>query len=260
MVHRKSISSGSDREMGKNDQKPEVGIELMIRGKKSRLGLLAAGTVAALASFGSHAATVTACGPNICYQYDNAQSAVALTGLPSLVGDAMTWLPPAFIAHSTGGAGWVTATANFLFSAVYTTNPLNEIASLAVHEEFDDQIITEGEVRATLYTQARSLVVPTDGTSTNPPLEFIRTGDSAGNHIDTLDALLTPAAIFVGAANNMQVGIQNTLRAYTASTGDAFIQKKFSVVIQTTNPVPVPGAVWLLGSALAMLGWIRRKI
>ena len=27
----------------------------------------------------------------------------------------------------------------------------------------------------------------------------------------------------------------------------------------TTNVVPVPGAVWLLGSALGLLGWMRRE-
>jgi hypothetical protein len=30
--------------------------------------------------------------------------------------------------------------------------------------------------------------------------------------------------------------------------------------IYTTNPVPVPAALWLFGSALGLLGWVRRRI
>lgn len=208
----------------------------------------------------AQAATVTQCGPNVCYEYDNAQVAAALTGLPTLVGDSLQFLPPSFAAHSTGGAGWVTtggASGNFIFSRVYTTNALNEIVSLTVHEEFDYEIITGGEVRAALYTQARSLVVATDGTSTL--VNFADTGDTGGPLIDTLTAILNPSAAFTGIANNMQVSIQNTLRAYTGAAGqDAFIQKKFTLVTETLTPVPVPAAAWLLGGALAGLGWLRR--
>jgi hypothetical protein len=222
-------------------------------------GLLAA--TLAFAAWPLQAATVTQCGPNVCYEYDNAQAAVGLTGLPTLVGDTMQFLPPSFAAQSTGGAGWVTvggAAGNFIFSRVYTTNVLNEIVSLTVHEEFDYEIITGGEVRASLYTQARSLVLPSDGTST--VVNFIDTGDTGGPLIDTLTAVLYPAAAFSAIANNMQVGIQNTLRAYTGAAGeDAFIQKKFTLVTETLTPVPVPAAAWLLAGGLGALGWLRRK-
>lgn len=208
-------------------------------------------------------AVITACGPNVCYEYDNTQLAIALTGSPTLVGDSMVFLAPSFAALSTGGSGWVTtggATGNFIFSRVYTTNALNEITSLSVHEEFDYEIITDGEVRAALYTQARSLLVATDGTSATA--DFQSSGDSGGTQVDTLDVLLNPAAAFTGLANDMTVGIQNTLRAYTSASPSgqyAFIQKKFTLVTETLTPVPLPGAVWLFGGGLALLGWLRSR-
>jgi len=100
-------------------------------------------------------------------------------------------------------------------------------------------------------------VVATDGTSAL--LNFSDTGDTGGMLIDTLTAILYPSAAFTGIANNMQVSIQNTLRAFTGAAGeDALIQKKFTLVTQTLTSVPVPAAAWLLGGALAGLGWLRR--
>jgi len=245
----------------------------MIGGNGFRLGLLAA---IAVAPFTSQAATVSACGPNVCYEWDNAQAAIALTGNPSIVGDSAVFLPPSFIAHSNNNgpgdgisSGFVTTTANFIFSRIYTVNPGNEVTALNVHEEFDYEIIappvdaTPANVRATLYAQAASNVLGTDHISDTQTFGPVF-GDTGGNQIGTLDVLLDPANQFVAIANDMQVTIQNTLRAYTDSTPnpddqDAFIQKKFTLVTETLIPVPVPGAIWLLGSAVGLLGWMRRR-
>jgi hypothetical protein len=218
-------------------------------------------TLAALCAGPLDAATVAACGPNICYEYDDTQAAIALTGTPTLVGDDMEFLPPAFIAHSTGGAGWDIAAANFIFSRVYTVNPLNEIATFHTFEEFDYEIITDGEVRATLYAQARSNLLASDSTSTLVNWGPV-TGDTGGAQIDDISAYLFPAAAFTAAASDMRVTIQNVLRAYAdAPAEDAFIQKKFSLTAITTQPapvVPIPAAAWLFVSALSLLGAARR--
>ena len=72
----------------------------------------------------------------VCYDYDTAQAAVALTGLPTRVGDDMQFTPASFLALSNG-AGFVTAgPANFVFSRVWTPGG-QEIASLTVNEVAD---------------------------------------------------------------------------------------------------------------------------
>ena len=74
---------------------------------------------------------------------------------------------------------------------------------------------------------------------------------------DGEDASLLPEQEFFSAANSMSLNIQNTLQAYTDANGEsAWIQKKITLVV---SEVPVPAAVWLFGSALAGLGWMRRR-
>jgi hypothetical protein len=57
--------------------------------------------------------------------------------------------------------------------------------------------------------------------------------------------------------SDINLRIQNNLRAKTTGTDDlAFIQKKLTI----GAIVPVPPAIWLFGSALGLLGWVRRKM
>ena len=74
--------------------------------------------------------------------------------------------------------------------------------------------------------------------------------------------------MFNDLATDIDFQIQNTLQACssmlpsqcTAGTGTdyAFIAKKLTLTA-TSTVVPVPAAVWLLGSAFGLLGCLRRR-
>lgn len=236
-------------------------------------GINFVGGLAAVAALGlalpSNAAVVTQCGPNVCYQYDNAQAAVALFGLPTLIGDAMFFTPTNFEARSADGVGVTTGTntdvvdATWVFSRIYSVNPANEIASLVAFEEGDYEInYAAGEVHGDLYLRARGLnnlleasIIDTDA--------FDSVGTSGGLQLWNMQASLTPAATLTQLATNMTVTIQNTLAAFTANTTPgselAWIEKKLVLEVTTVTPVPVPAGAWLLGPALALLGFARRR-
>jgi hypothetical protein len=200
------------------------------------------------------AASVTQCGPTICYKYDDAQSAVAEFGQPTFVGDAVRFLPPSFRAQSDDGAGFDTATGNFIFDDVYTISGA-DIGFIFVREAGDYEITNGGSVSVDLQLQISSNVDFFDFATSES--SFDASGDSGGLQRWQLDGSLLPEQEFFNLANSMSLNIQNTLQAYTDANGEsAWVQKKITLVV---SEVPVPAAVWLFGSALAGLGWMRRR-
>ena len=103
------------------------------------------GAVFAFIAMPAQSATVTNCGPTICYTYDDAQAATALFGTPSLVGDSLVFLPPNFRAESLNGAGTDVVSANFIFDEIYSVGG-DDITSLVVFESGDYDIINGSEV------------------------------------------------------------------------------------------------------------------
>lgn len=215
----------------------------------------------------ANAVTVTYCGPNVCYQYDNAQAAVALFGLPAFIGDSAYWTPSTFEARSADGVGLHSGTntdtvnATWVFSKVYTVVPSNEIVSILAHEEGDYEInYAAGEVHGDLYLRARGLNNLLEPSVLNIDA-FDSIGSSGGLAQWAMDATLTPQATLTQLANNMTLTIQNILVAFTSnSTGGselAWIEKK--LVLDITTVVPVPAAAWLMGSAVGLLGFARRR-
>jgi hypothetical protein len=243
-----------------------VGEFQLMRGTKLLGGLAILGV--GFASLPASAVTVTYCGPNICYQYDNAQAAVAWFGLPSFIGDTAFFTPTNFEARSADGVGINTGTntdvadATWVFSKVYSVVPSNEIASILAYEEGDYEInYAAGETHGDLYLRARGLNNLLEGSLIDTDaVDYV--GSSGGIQLWSMSAALTPQASLAQLANNMTVTIQNTLTAFTSNTTPgselAWIEKK--LVLDVTTVVPVPAAAWLLGSAVGLLGFARRRV
>lgn len=221
-----------------------------------KTGLLASLTVAAAAlAGGAHAATVTLCGPTICYEYDDAQAAAAAFGQPTLIGDSLRFLPADFLAISANGAGFDWEAATFLISRIYSTTG-QDIISISVFETGDYEIAGGGSVSTDLYLLAASNLSGSDFAVATAA--FGASGDSGGLQEWAIEAEILPAAVFNGAASDLALQIQNFLTAVTNNNGElAWIQKKLVLEVAV---VPVPAAVWLFASALGLLGFVRRRV
>ena len=231
----------------------------------SRILLRSIGALAALLMMlGAQAATVTLNGSTINYQYDTVtnSAALALFGAPTIVGDTVRFLPPSFRAESLDGVATNTplastdvVSANFIFDRVYSTNQL-ALTQIKIIE-FGDYEITNGDA-----VSADLLLTMSNNNNflefTSDAQAFDALGDSGGLQTWQLTSTLDPIFEFSPVANDVAITIQNTLTATTNANGEvAWIQKKITLV--ATAVIPVPAAVWLFGSALGLLGWMRRK-
>jgi len=241
--------------------------------KTVNLGVVAAGAALLQLFMPSASATVVQyCGPNLCYEYDDAQAAAVYYGQPGFAGDDAYFLPGIFEARSADGVGVHTATntdvvdSTWVFSRIWTINPANEIAQIYAFEEGDYEInYAGGNVSGDLYLSAFGLnaieptVLGTDSVAFS--------GNSGGVQYWDMSTTIGPAAALNQLANDMTLTIQNTLTAFStdASAGSelAWIEKKLILQINTVVPVgsqiPVPAAAWLFASAFGLLTLVRRR-
>lgn len=242
--------------------------------KTLNTGVVAAAGAALLQLFTpvANATVVQYCGPNLCYEYDDAQAAVTYYGQPGFSGDDAYFLPNIFEARSADGVGLHTATntdvvdSTWVFSKIWSINPANEIASIYAFEEGDYEInYAGGNVTGDLFLQAFGLNAIESAVIGTDSVGFA--GISGGVQLWDMSTTIAPATSLTQIANNMTLTIQNTLTAFStdASAGSelAWIEKKLILEINTLIPVgqqiPVPAAVWLFGSALGMLSLGRRR-
>jgi hypothetical protein len=229
--------------------------------------------VALLMAFGSQAALVTVYGTDVKFTYEE----LTAFGTANVIGNNIFFLPTTFLAESLNGEGAVTnnVTLNIEVEAITDGYSMNAF-QLAEEGDYklngtDASVSANGQFRITSLTKqcgagtfapickdeqifdAGPLTV-----NTNLPVAW-----SAGALIDLADTE------FWDTDTKVTMTIENLLTATTTLANDetfpngetAFIQKKFvgggvGIII---NPVPVPGAVWLFGSAIGLLGWVRRR-
>ena len=231
---------------------------------------LFAGTVALMGMGVAQAALVTPlCGPNICYQWDddpNVNAGITAFGAPGLFAgtDTLEFTPTDFSASTSGTNGFDENEQTFQFERIWSKSGA-EIVSIFVLESGDYQIDDSGSVNVNLRLQVKDRVDDVPGTPPSPFPETLTENFNFNSNIATgplneeweLLGTVNPAASFLDTANDIDLQIQNTLQARSDFADDsARIQKK---LVLGVSVVPVPAAVWLFGSALGLLGWVRAR-
>lgn len=197
------------------------------------------------------AASVTLCGPNICYVYEDTQAGIAYFGAPTLVGDDLRFLPTTFMAMASIANPTVDIrTATFVIDQIYASGG-QALATVGVTEIGDHRVRGSGEASADLFLLVSSNASSESAIAT-AGVEQI--GDSAGFQNWSIAAAVDATTAFSQLTYNVALTLQDNLVAVAAG-GDAlyaFIQKKGVTV--SVAAVPLPATAWLLLPGIAMLG------
>jgi hypothetical protein len=199
-------------------------------------------------------------GTDVTFTYDES----TLFGTGTVVGNSIFFSPTTFLAQSDNDDGSVTVPQ--------TLNITIEVNSGSPYTITDFQLVELGDYQLSGTSSSVSASGRLQVTSTTTTCGFFACVDSelfSAGPLTTVGALTEwTASASVDLADTAGWGsdtaviaqIQNVLNATSTVLGEsAFIQKKFEGVGLVVNPIPVPAAVWLFGSALGVLGWLRRR-
>ena len=204
-----------------------------------------------LVLFGSqvNAATVTVYGDDLKFTYDDS----TMYGTAHVVGNNIFWLPTDFKASATDGAAQITSETLEVLVEVTTVG--YDLSSFGLFEEGDYQLNGVGA-----SASATGSFSVESNTSVNSESVLLDAGPltTQGSLTDwEINALISPAW---GGDTSVTVTLMNDLSASTSAVGEtAFVQKKIGAVGVIANPVPVPAAAWLFGSALVGMAGLRRR-
>lgn len=232
-------------------------------------GLLACFGVMVLSlPLAAHAALVTLSGDTVDFIFDDADPGLQMYGTLTAVGDSIFATPSEIRAESTNimGAILFNATGSIQVRA----KDGYQLASITVIERGDYQMSAgaqsvgvSGWLSATnlydfLQSESVNMNITGDLTQKGTVGPVNWTGDGS---LDFMAGLWEDTLL-----KHITLTLQNNLVASSLTEGEwAWIQKKFTggavdVVIETVAVVPVPAAVWLLGSGLlGLVGVARRR-
>jgi len=214
-----------------------------------------AGLILFLTGTYASAAIVTLYGDDVSFTYDDS----TLYGSAFVVGNSIYFQPTVFRAESLNGTGSDSINEMLDVRVEITTDGywMEEFALVEAGDYYlsgaGASVSASGTFGVTSNTSAYSV----NNAFTAGPLtvQGVTTDWLASSEVD-----LSDTAGWYGDTD-VTVMVDNDLVASTASLGEqAWVQKKIGGVVGLTiTAVPVPAAVWLFGSALAGLGWLRRK-
>ncbi len=209
----------------------------------------------------AQAATVVQTGTDVTFTYDNS----TLFGPGTVVGNSLFFSPTTFKAQSTNAQGAVLTNAT-----LNITVDVNAGSGFVLTQfklvELGDYLLTgtsssadaSGRLQVTSNTTICGSLFPCLDSQVFTAGPLTATGTltnwSASAGIDFANTAGW------GTDTSVIAQIQNDLSATSTVNGEsAMVQKKAQGVGLIVNPVPVPAAVWLFGSALGVLGWMRRR-
>lgn len=203
------------------------------------------------------AALVTLPGNTVTFTYDN--SALGLFGTPQVQGDTLYFLPIEFTAQSLNGQGY-DITRSTLNVLVQTNSSGLSFGSIGLYEDGDYFKLGSGTsvgVGGQMVVTNTANVNDRTWYSIASPSDFSQV-TSPGNFTTSLWNAYANADLTGKGWNSIDVTIENILFAGTTEQSSlAFIEKKFASL--TVSAVPIPGAVWMLGSGLLGLVAIQRR-
>jgi hypothetical protein len=238
---------------------------MKMRNSRAVIGaLLALGGVVPAAQ----AASVSVPGTNVTYAYDTDQFA-GLGATVSVVGDSLRILFNDFKATDTAATVGPTDRNVTLTFSVLTNSPAAILTGLSLAENGDYRLndFTVGNLQGAavggefrIYDNNNIANADTQGFSSG---DLLTLTPGFGATTNPWSAGAVSAGVASWATNSVSIQVQNLLLALALDNDISFVEKKFVAItpnVRTSNPVPVPPSVWLLGTALLALLGIRRRV
>ena len=223
-----------------------------------RAGVLAAALCTATTG---QAAIITLSGDTVDFVFDDTQPGLSYYGSLNVVGDSIFATPDSIIAQAANGGNDSLVVPATVVTVVAHAG--YEFTSATVGIEGDYTVSGDGAS----VSISNTLVVSeagAPGNSVSPAMVNSGFGNTGGPYNWSSVGTADLSTAMWDGVTSIELSLSSILTASTTSSGEsAQIQEKFtasSVVAIETSPVPVPAAVWLMGSGLlALFGVSARR-